>query len=99
MRYFHAPFLIKRFYFLAINFAYNFNSFCLTEFVLDENGKCNITMEISYLLLAAIFDRNEQLNLPMNNITPALQTINSDIHVPRIDSLKRHLLKFTEQYD
>ena len=56
-------------------------------------------MEISYLLLAAIFDRNEQLNLPMNNITPALQTINADIHVPRIDSLKRHLLKFTELYD
>ena len=56
-------------------------------------------MEISYLLLAAIFDRNEQFNLPMNNIIPSLQTINADIHVPRIDSLKRYLLKLTELYD
>ncbi|VDI06295.1 Hypothetical predicted protein [Mytilus galloprovincialis] len=56
-------------------------------------------MEITYLLLSAIFERNEFLNLSPNNIITALEIIWPDIHVPRVDSLKRHMLKVVSRCD
>ncbi|CAC5387755.1 unnamed protein product [Mytilus coruscus] len=50
-------------------------------------------MKITYLLLSAIFKRNEWLNLSPSIVITALEIICPDIHVPRVDSLKRHMLK------
>ncbi|VDH89643.1 Hypothetical predicted protein [Mytilus galloprovincialis] len=71
----------------------------LPDLQVDEIGICTNKMEITYLLLSAIFERNEFLNLSPNNIITALEIIWPDIHVPRVDSLKRHMLKVVSRCD
>ncbi|VDI77849.1 Hypothetical predicted protein [Mytilus galloprovincialis] len=71
----------------------------LPDLQVDEIGICTNKMEITYLLLSAIFERNEFLNLSPNNIITALEIIWPDIHVPRVDSLKQHMLKVVSRCD
>ncbi|CAG2249561.1 unnamed protein product [Mytilus edulis] len=71
----------------------------LSDLQVDEIGICTNKMEITYLLLSAIFERNELLNLSPSNIITALEIIWPDIHVPRVDSLKRHMLKVVSRCD
>ena len=50
-------------------------------------------MELSYLLVKALFERNQFLNQKPINVIDCIKAVDGEVRVPRVDSLKRHVLK------
>ena len=56
-------------------------------------GQCRVRFELSYLLVGALFERNQFLNQKPINIIDCIKAVDGEVRVPRVDSLKRHVLK------
>ena len=67
--------------------------FLSTGIPVDASGRCQMNTEPAYMLTSAMFVRNESLVLPSLNLNTSLCTLDTDIHTPRIDSLKRHVYR------
>jgi hypothetical protein len=56
-------------------------------------GQCRVRLELSYLLVGALFERNQFLNQKPINVIDCIKAVDGEVRVPRVDSLKRHVLK------
>ena len=56
-------------------------------------GLCRVRLELSYLLVGALFERNQFLNQKPINVIDCIKAVDGEVRVPRVDSLKRHVLK------
>ena len=56
-------------------------------------GQCRVRFELSYLLVGALFERNQFLNQKPINVIDCIKAVDGEVRVPRVDSLKRHVLK------
>lgn len=63
----------------------------------DLSGQCRVRLELSYLLVGALFERNQFLNQKPINVIDCIKAVDGEVRVrvrvPRVDSLKRHVLK------
>jgi hypothetical protein len=48
-------------------------------------GQCRVRLELSYLLVGAIFERNQFLNQKPINVIDCVKAVDGEVCVPRVD--------------
>ena len=56
-------------------------------------GQCRVHLELSYLLVGALFERNQFLNQKPINVIYCIKAVDGEVRVPGVEFLKRHALK------
>ena len=87
-------FTIEQFVSLIIHSRFMiYHIFSASGLAADLSGHCIIRLALSYLLIGALFERNQFLSQKPINVIDCIKVVDGEVRVPRVDSLKRHVLE------